>query len=90
MIPVAAVFTVAMMASIGLPGLNGFVGEFLILITPLSLGGRTVNATAQADWGIVVALMIVIVFIGIMVDVAFTRVDTSVRRRYGLVDASIR
>ncbi len=27
----AAVFTVVMMASIGLPGLNGFVGEFLIL-----------------------------------------------------------
>jgi NADH-quinone oxidoreductase subunit M len=28
----AGAFTVAMMASIGLPGLNGFVGEFLILI----------------------------------------------------------
>ncbi|HEY7917543.1 MAG TPA: NADH-quinone oxidoreductase subunit M [Acidimicrobiales bacterium] len=28
----AGVFTVAMMASIGLPGLNGFVGEFLVLI----------------------------------------------------------
>jgi NADH-quinone oxidoreductase subunit M len=27
----AGVFTVAMMATIGLPGLNGFVGEFLIL-----------------------------------------------------------
>ncbi len=27
----AAMFTVAMMASIGLPGLNGFVGEFLVL-----------------------------------------------------------
>jgi NADH-quinone oxidoreductase subunit M len=27
----AAVFTVALMAAIGLPGLNGFVGEFLIL-----------------------------------------------------------
>jgi len=27
----AAVFTVAMMAAIGLPGLNGFVGEFLVL-----------------------------------------------------------
>jgi len=27
----AAVFTLAMMAAIGLPGLNGFVGEFLIL-----------------------------------------------------------
>ena len=28
----AGVFTVAMMASIGLPGLSGFVGEFLVLI----------------------------------------------------------
>jgi NADH-quinone oxidoreductase subunit M len=28
----AAVFTVAMMAAIGLPGLNGFVGEFLVLL----------------------------------------------------------
>jgi len=28
----AAVFTVVMLSSIGLPGLNGFVGEFLVLI----------------------------------------------------------
>ena len=28
----AAVFMVVMLSSIGLPGLNGFVGEFLVLI----------------------------------------------------------
>ncbi|HZU78904.1 MAG TPA: NADH-quinone oxidoreductase subunit M [Acidimicrobiales bacterium] len=28
----AAVFTVALMAALGLPGLNGFVGEFLVLL----------------------------------------------------------
>ena len=28
----AVVFTVVMLSSIGLPGLNGFVGEFLILV----------------------------------------------------------
>src|SRR5262249_19185231 len=28
----AAIFTVVMLSSIGLPGLNGFVGEFLILV----------------------------------------------------------
>jgi NitT/TauT family transport system permease protein len=61
-------------------------GEFLILVTPLSLGGRTVNAQTQGDYGVVVAMMIVIVFIGIMVDVAFTRVDRSVLRRYGLLE----
>ncbi len=61
-------------------------GEFLILVNPLSLGGRTVNALTQADYGEVVGLMIVIVFIGIMVDLAFTRVERSVRSRYGLLD----
>ena len=63
-------------------------GEFLILVNPLSLGGRTVNAVTQGDYAVVVAMMIVIVFIGIMVDVAFTRVDLSVRRRYGLLETA--
>ena len=63
-------------------------GEFLVLINPLSLGGRTVNAVTQGEWAIVVAMMIVIVFIGIMVDVAFSRVDRSVRGRYGMVETA--
>jgi NitT/TauT family transport system permease protein len=63
-------------------------GEFLILVNPLSLGGRTVNALTQGDFAVVVAMMIVIVFIGIMVDMAFTRVNRSVLTRYGLVDAA--
>jgi len=36
----------------------------------------------------VVALMIVIVLIGVMVDVVFSRVDRSVRRRHGLLDSA--
>jgi NitT/TauT family transport system permease protein len=63
-------------------------GEFLILVNPLSLGGRTVNAVAQGEWAVVVSMMIVIVFIGIIVDVAFSYVDRSVRRRYGLIDSA--
>ncbi len=63
-------------------------GEFLILVNPLSLGGRTINPTTQAEWDVVVALMIVIVIVGILVDTAFGRVDRSVRRRYGLIDAA--
>ncbi|HEV3282489.1 MAG TPA: ABC transporter permease subunit [Acidimicrobiales bacterium] len=63
-------------------------GEFLILVNPLSLGGRTVNALTQGEYAIVVGLMIVIVAIGIIVDTAFSRVDTVVRNRYGLLDAS--
>ena len=36
----AAVFTVVMLSSVGVPGLNGFVGEFLILAGPLwPIGG---------------------------------------------------
>lgn len=61
-------------------------GEFLVQVNPLSLGGRTVNAVTQGDWAVVVSMMIVIVFIGIMVDLAFARVDRSVRTRYGLID----
>ncbi len=63
-------------------------GEFLILVNPLSLGGRIVNANTQANYGVVVAIMIVIIFIGIMVDMAFSRVDTAVRSRYGLIDTA--
>jgi len=63
-------------------------GEFLVLVNPLSLGGRTVNAVTQGEWAVVVAMMIIIVFIGIVVDVAFSQVDRGVRRRYGLIDQS--
>ncbi|MGH1493452.1 MAG: complex I subunit 4 family protein [Acidimicrobiales bacterium] len=42
----AAVFTLVMLSSIGLPGLNGFVGEFLILL----------GAFSSARWWTVVAV----------------------------------
>jgi len=61
-------------------------GEFLILVNPLGLGGRVVNANTLADWAGVVALMIVIVIVGIAVDTGFSHVDRSVRRRYGLIE----
>jgi NADH-quinone oxidoreductase subunit M len=41
----AAVFTIVMLSSIGLPGLNGFVGEFLVLI----------GSFLTARWWVVVA-----------------------------------
>ena len=65
-------------------------GEFLILVNPLSLGGRTINANTEDEYAILVAMMIVIVIIGVLVDTAFSRVDRSVRRRYGLIDAATR
>jgi NitT/TauT family transport system permease protein len=63
-------------------------GEFLILVNPLSLGGRTVNALTQGDYAVVVVMMIVIVVIGIVVDMAFARVDRTVLRRYGLLETA--
>jgi NADH-quinone oxidoreductase subunit M len=47
----AAVFTVVMMASIGVPGLNGFVSEFLVLV----------GTFITHRWWAVVALLGVIV-----------------------------
>jgi NADH-quinone oxidoreductase subunit M len=41
----AAAFTVVMLSSIGLPGLNGFIGEFLVLI----------GSFLTARWWVVVA-----------------------------------
>jgi len=46
----AGVFMVIMLASIGVPGLNGFVGEFMVLI----------GSFATARWWVVVASMGVI------------------------------
>ena len=63
-------------------------GEFLIALTPLSLGGRTVNALSYGDYATVVALMVVIVAVGIAVDGVFSWVDRNLRSRYGLIEAS--
>ena len=49
---VAAVFTVVALSSIGLPGLNGFVGEFLVL---LGSYGTYPIATLIATTGVIFA-----------------------------------
>src|SRR5213595_510292 len=50
----ASFFLVAMLASVGLPGLNGFIGEFLIL---LGAFGPRPWATAVATSGVVLAAL---------------------------------
>src|SRR5213593_2419167 len=50
----AAFFMVVMLASVGLPGLNGFVGEFLILLGSF---GRWPWATAVATSGVVLSAL---------------------------------
>jgi NADH-quinone oxidoreductase subunit M len=54
-VPVYAVsFLLVMLASVGLPGLNGFVGEFLIL---LGAFGRWPGATAAATSGVILGAL---------------------------------
>jgi NADH-quinone oxidoreductase subunit M len=48
----SAIFTLVALASIGLPGLNGFVGEFLVL---LGSYGRFPAATILATTGVILA-----------------------------------
>ena len=48
----AALFGIVAMSSVGLPGLNGFVGEFLILVGAF---GRAPWAAAAATFGVVLA-----------------------------------
>ena len=50
----ATFFLVVMLASVGLPGLNGFVGEFLIL---LGAFGRWPRATAVATSGVILGAL---------------------------------
>ena len=47
----AAFFTVVMLSSIGLPGLNGFVGEFLILLGTF---------TAHRWWAVIATIGVVL------------------------------
>jgi len=64
-------------------------GEFLIQVGgQVGLGGRADNALTQGYYATLVALMIVIVVIGIVVDMGFGRLDRAVRRRFGLLDTS--
>ncbi|HUE29473.1 MAG TPA: NADH-quinone oxidoreductase subunit M [Verrucomicrobiae bacterium] len=50
----AAFFLVVMLASVGLPGLNGFIGEFLILVGSF---GHWPRATAVATSGVVLGAL---------------------------------
>jgi NADH-quinone oxidoreductase subunit M len=46
----AAAFVITALASIGLPGLNGFIGEFLVLSSAASGGSRWRSASPRRWW----------------------------------------
>ena len=62
-------------------------GELLVIVAHRpSIGTRLQFARENTDAPAVVALMIVILVIGIVVDGVFSRADSAMRHRRGLVD----
>ena len=62
-------------------------GELLVIIaTKPALGSRLEFARELSDAPLLLALMIVILVIGIVVDSLFGRVDKAIRHRWGLID----
>jgi NitT/TauT family transport system permease protein len=63
-------------------------GELLVIVAgQLSLGVRLQNARDLNDAPSLLAFIIVILFIGILVDIAFNAADNALRRRWGLTPA---
>ncbi|OBH08547.1 ABC transporter permease [Mycobacterium sp. E1747] len=64
-------------------------GELVVIVTnTASIGVLLENAQNMSDMPSAIAIMIVILTLGIVIDGFFTLVDNAVRRRWGLVDAA--
>ena len=64
-------------------------GELVVIVTnTASIGVLLENAQNMSDMPAAIAIMIVILTLGILIDGLFTFLDNVVRRRWGLVDAS--
>lgn len=64
-------------------------GELVVIVTnTASIGVLLENAQNMSDMPSAIAIMIVILALGILIDGLFTFLDSVVRRRWGLVDAS--
>jgi NitT/TauT family transport system permease protein len=62
-------------------------GELLVLIPGTSsIGSRLEFARTNVDTPALLAMMVVILVIGLVVDTVFGRADGAIRRRWGLVD----
>jgi sulfonate transport system permease protein len=65
-------------------------GELLVIILGQpSIGVLLSNYQDQADMAGAISIMIVILVIGIAVDMIFTRMDISIRRRRGMLDPAV-
>ncbi len=62
-------------------------GELLVIIAKTtSIGVRLHFARELSDADLVMAMMIVVLVIGLLVDLAFAKVELGVRRRRGLIE----
>lgn len=64
-------------------------GELVVIVTnTASIGVLLENAQNLTDMPAAIAIMIVILILGIVIDALFTALDRVIRRRWGLVDAA--
>jgi NADH-quinone oxidoreductase subunit M len=78
----ATIFVLIALSSIGLPGLNGFVGEFLILLGTFKSEGISVaTTTGELAWAGIIAAQVVAAAGLLMVGFALARPE--VRERIG-------
>jgi sulfonate transport system permease protein len=65
-------------------------GELLVIILGQpSIGVLLSNYQDQADMTGAISIMIVILVLGLVVDTIFTRIDTTIRRRRGMLDPAV-
>jgi NitT/TauT family transport system permease protein len=65
-------------------------GELLVIIMGQpSIGVLLSTFQDQSEMASTISIMIVILVLGIMVDLIFTRIDTSIRRRRGMLDPAV-
>lgn len=64
-------------------------GELVVIVTnTASIGVLLENAQNLSDMPAAIAIMIVILILGIVIDALFTLLDRAIRRRWGLIDAA--
>lgn len=64
-------------------------GELVVIVTnTASIGVLLENAQNMTDMPAAIAIMIVILILGIVIDALFTALDKAIRRRWGLIDSA--
>jgi NADH-quinone oxidoreductase subunit M len=84
----AAVFVVVTMSSIGVPGTNGFVGEFLIIMGTFNSDVLSANAHLQAILASAGVILAAVYMLSVVQKMFFGPLDNP--KNHGLSDLSVR